>query len=205
MRSRLELHFPHRGTKTMGLLKWQHAATTLHLVVCLSSASLHQSTRHVAEAQIRKTQAVGGGRRWETYLPSTAATTLQLSSCSYRALSIRSRRSALRTRLIINTWVHTNAQPHTHASVIVCVCVCVCFACVLVVGCAYLIKAHLVRLLGRKRQEARGLQWRISHFQRKNRGRRLQREWVMWWNRGSQTVAQGSSGDFHGAPKMNDG
>ena len=59
MRSGLELHFPHRGAKTMGLLKWQHAAATLHLVVCLSSASLHQSTRHVAEAQIRQTQAVG--------------------------------------------------------------------------------------------------------------------------------------------------
>lgn len=31
----------------------------------------------------------------------------------------------------------------------------------------YLIKAHLVRLLGRKRQEAGWLQRRIFHFQRK--------------------------------------
>lgn len=74
----------------------------------------------------------GGRRRWETYLPSTAATTLQLISCSYRVLSIRSRRSDLRIRFIINTWVHTNEKSHTHAGAVVAdsVRACVCRECV---------------------------------------------------------------------------
>lgn len=138
------------------------AAAALHLDVCVSSASQHQSARHVAEAQIKETRAVerrGEGRGGEgglvrgcgggwgrckgeeggTYLPSTAATTLQLISCSCRARSIRSRRSDLRTRLIINTWEQKEKKRglHTHKQVIgkrffilllffnTCVCVCV--------------------------------------------------------------------------------
>lgn len=72
---------------------------------------------------------------------------------------------------------HKSKISHTHALVIVyiCLCVCVCVWWGVGVGawvcvCVYLIKAHLVRLLRRKRQEAGGLQWRIFHFQRKKRG-----------------------------------
>lgn len=116
----------------------------------------------------------GGGRKWETYLPSTAATTLQLISCSYRVLSIRSRRSALRTRFIINTWVHADAK---HTRLDYCARI---YVCERVNECVhvYLIKAYLVRLLGRKRQEAGGLQWWIFYCQRKKEGRE-KREWVM--------------------------
>lgn len=69
------------------------------------------------------------------------------------------------------------------------------------VECLYLIKAHLVRLLGRKRQEAGWLQRRIFHFQRKKNSGGLQRECVMCWNRGSQNVFQGCSGVIQGTSK----
>lgn len=162
-----EVNFPHRCVQITCLVNlWMTACSCYSSPCCLSQLSLLTSiyTACCRGTNQEDTESGGGGRRWETYLPSTAATTLQLSSCSYSALSIRSRRSDLRTRLIINTWVHTNAEPHTRVGYCVWG-----FFCVRLCVCVYLIKAHLVRLFGRKRQEAGGLQWRIFHFQRKKR------------------------------------
>lgn len=64
---------------------------------------------------------------------------------------------------------------------------CIVFGFVCACVCLYLIKPHLVRLLGRKRQEAGGLQGRIFHFQREKNGGGgggLQREWVMYLKQG---------------------
>lgn len=72
--------------------------------------------------------------------------------------------------------------------------------CVYATECVYLIKAHLVRLLGRERQEAGGLQWRVFHFEKRKKGERLQRECEMWRDRGSQNVDLGSAGDVLNPP-----
>lgn len=71
------------------------------------------------------------------------------------------------------------------------------------IECVYLIKAHLVRLLGRKRQEAGGLQGRVFYFQRKKRGEGYKENekcgetglFEIWFR-----DAQGIPGDFPSEP-----
>lgn len=87
---------------------------TFHLIVYVSFGALQEASAHVPEVLKKNRQQEGGEEDdEETYLPSTAATTLQLISCSYKVLSIRSRRSARRTRFIMKTCVQTNADAHT--------------------------------------------------------------------------------------------
>lgn len=158
-----------------------------------------QPHRSIDTAWCRGTNQVEtcSGRRggWETYLPSTAATTLQLSSCSYKLLSIRSRRSDLRTRFIMNTWVHTNEKnPLTRAAgnsvrFHVCMQLSVCTSS----------KPILFGCLGGRDRRLEGSNGGFFTFKKEKRGG-VQRECEMWWDSGTQNVDQGSAGDLKNVP-----